>query len=96
MSGWGNLVKRFWTGIVTGLESAGSKQQIQRSSDQYAAGQHYTPDRPDFVMEKESILSYSAANQSPEPTGLDVEDAVSFLRRKKELGYGWRCAEVRG
>lgn len=96
MSGWGNLVKRFWTGIVTGLESAGSKQQIQRSSDQYAAGQHYTPDRPDFVMEKESILSYSAANQSPEPTGLDVEDAASFLRRKKELGYGWRCTEVRG
>lgn len=88
------LVKCFWTGIVTGLESAGSKQGIRRSSDRCAAGQHYTPDHPNSVVEKENPYR---ANQSLEPTGLDVEDAIPYLRRRKKgLGHGWRCTEVRG
>lgn len=35
-------------------------------------------------METESVLSYSAANQSPKSTRLGMEDCISYIQEEEE------------
>lgn len=83
-------MKRCLARIITGLGSVGSKQNIGRSSDCCETRQHYTPDHPDYVMEKEN--PYQAARQLINRLSLPgwtqkIESLTYMKRKRKQLGH---------